>query len=81
MASITAATTALGKAFEQLFSWLKENKIHQSESVILKDKKNLEEAVNLAEEIIDIAFKYLRCYSEDDRAKLRKLKRKFDKKD
>lgn len=79
--TISATAVAIGKAIEQFFSWLKESKTHQSESEIIKELKDLKKAVNIAEEIIDIAFRYIRYYNEDDRAKIRKLKKEFDKKD
>ena len=61
------------------FSYAEKVKEKQSETAILKDRKNLQKAVDIAEEIIEIMFKYLPLYLEQDADDLQKLVKKFRK--
>lgn len=79
--TVSTATTAIGKALEELFKLLRENKESQSETELVKEIKSLKKAVDIAEELVDISLRYIRYFSENDRAKFRKLKKKFDKED
>ena len=51
---IADAIKSVGEAFTSLFNWLRTNKEEQSETQLIKDKKRLKEAANIAEEIFDI---------------------------
>lgn len=72
------------KAFESAFDTLKgvfnyasTAKEHQSETEIIKDRRGLKEASNIAEDAFKLIFKYYDCLSVKDRKKLKKLYDKF----
>lgn len=76
---ITKAIEKVGEAIKNGFSYAEKVKEKQSETAILKDRKNLQKAVDIAEEIIEIMFKYLPLYLEQDVDDLQKLVKKFRK--
>lgn len=76
---ITKAIEKVGEAIKNGFSYAEKVKEKQSETAILKDRKNLQKAVDIAEEIIEIMFKYLPLYLEQDADDLQKLVKKFRK--
>ena len=76
---ITKANEKVGEAIKNGFSYAEKVKEKQSETAILKDRKNLQKAVDIAEEIIEIMFKYLPLYLEQDADDLQKLVKKFRK--
>lgn len=78
---ITAAVQAVSKALSELFGLLKEGKMRQSEKELIRENRKLKKAADLAEEIIELAYKYIRYFSEEDRALTRKLIKKFNKND
>lgn len=78
---ITAAVQAFSKALSELFGLLKEGKLRQSERELIKENRKLKKAADLAEEIIEIVYRYIRYFSEEDRARVRKLIKKFNKND
>ena len=73
------AIEKVGEAIKNGFSYAEKVKEKQSETAILKDRKNLQKAVDIAEEIIEIMFKYLPLYLEQDADDLQKLVKKFRK--
>lgn len=79
--SITAAIQALSTAMGQLFDLLKENTARQSERQLIRENKKLKKAADTAEDLIELSYKYIRYYSEEDRATVRKLIKKFNKND
>lgn len=76
---ITKAIEKVGEAIKNGFSYAEKVKEKQSETAILKDRKNLQKAVDISEEIIEIMFKYLPLYLEQDVDDLQKLVKKFRK--
>lgn len=78
---IADAVKSVGEAFTSLFNWLRTNKEEQSETQLIKDKKRLKEAANIAEEIFDITDNYKDFFAEDDTENYNKLRKKFDKRD
>ena len=79
MLDITAAVKSVGEAIKSIADGFKVSKEHQSETQLVKELKKLEKAVDVAEEIIEIMFKYLPLYLEQDADDLQKLVKKFRK--
>ena len=75
------AIQSVSEAFTSLFNWLRTNKEEQSETQIIKDKKRLKDATNIAEEIFVITDKYKDFFMAEDKEKYDKLRKKFDRKD
>lgn len=73
------AVESLGGAIKSASECFAISKKRQSETEILKEKKRLKKAVDIAEEIIEIMFKYLPLYLEQDVDDLQKLVKKFRK--
>lgn len=76
---LTNAIEAIGNAIKSVSDSFNASKKRQSETAILKDRKNLQKAVDISEEIIEIMFKYLPLYLEQDVDDLQKLVKKFRK--
>ena len=68
-------------ALKSVFDFASTAKEHQSETEIIKEKRDLEDAVNTAEEIIELFDKYQTYLSDDDWKSFKKLVKKFNKKD
>lgn len=68
-------------ALKSVFDFASTAKEHQSETEIIKEKRDLEDAVNMAEEIIELFDKYQTYLSDDDWKSFKKLVKKFNKKD
>ena len=77
---LKAFETALD-ALKSVFDYAGTAKEHQSETEIIKEKRDLESAVNTAEEIIELFNKYQFHLSDDDWKKYKRLVKKFNKKD
>ena len=77
---LKAFETALD-ALKSVFDFASTAKEHQSETEIIKEKRDLESAVNTAEEIIELLNKYQFHLSDDDWKSYKKLIKKFNKKD
>lgn len=73
------ALEVIGNAIKSISDSFAVIKKRQSETAILKDRKNLQKAVDISEEIIEIMFKYLPLYLEQDVDDLQKLVKKFRK--
>lgn len=73
------ALEVIGNAIKSISDSFAVLKKRQSETEILKEKKRLKKAVDIAEEIIEIMFKYLPLYLEQDADDLQKLVKKFRK--
>lgn len=76
---LTGAIEAIGNAIKSVSDSFGIFKKRQSETAILKDRKNLQKAVDIAEEIIEIIYKYLPLLMEDDSEKINGLIKKFRK--
>lgn len=75
------AIQSVSEAFTSLFNWLRTNKEEQSETQLIKDKKRLKDATNIAEQIFEITDNYKDFFAEDDTENYNKLRKKFDKRD
>ncbi len=78
---IKDAIKSVGEALTSLFNYLSSQKETQSETQIIKDKKRLKEATNLAEQIFAITDRYKEFFIAEDTGNYNKLRKKFDKKD
>lgn len=81
MLSISAAVEATANAIKGVFDFASTAKEHQAETEIIKENKQLKEAVNIAEEILEITESCYAHFSDDDWERYKKLKKKFNKKD
>ena len=72
---------AVTDALKSVFDYAGTAKEHQSETEIIKEKRDLEDAVNTAEEIIELFNKYQTYLTDDDWKSYKKLIKKFNKKD
>lgn len=81
MMDIPKAVEAVSNAIKGVFDFASTAKEHQSETELIKEKRRLEEAVNIAEEIFSILEDYKVYFSDDDLQKYKKLKKKFNQKD
>ena len=76
---IEEAIEAIGKATEKGFSYAEKAKERQSETAILKDRKELQKAVNIAEKLILLTYKYFSTYNEKDQKEYKNLVKDFIK--
>ena len=60
-------------ALKSVFDFATTAKENQSETEIIKDKRNLKEATNTAEEAFKLFFKYYDALTDADKRKLKKL--------
>ena len=58
MFDVPKAVESVSNAIKGIFDYASTSKEHQSETQIIKDKKKLKEAVNIAEEILLITDNY-----------------------
>ena len=81
MLDISKAIEAIGDAFKSAADYAKIAKKRQSETEIIKEKRQLKKAANTAEKIFRIFLKYIDKLSEEDREKVEDLLNDFDKDD
>lgn len=79
MLDIPKAIEAIGDAFKSVFDYAKTAKTKQSETQIIKELKKLEKAVDTAEKMFNIFFKYFDDLSEDDQKAIEKMLAKFQR--
>lgn len=79
--AITEAIAKVGDAVKGIFDYVKEAKTKQSETQVIKDKKRLHVATNVAEKIFQITDQYVEMLSEKHQKEYQKLRKKFDNKD
>lgn len=70
LASISNSVTAITK-------YLTTSKEKQSESEVIKEKKSLKKAVDIAEQMFKIAFKYIDVFNKKDKNKFEELHEDF----
>ena len=78
---VVKAIEKVGEAIKSLFDYVKERKIKQSETQLIKDKKRLKNATNVAEKIFQITDQYKANFSSEHQKEYEKLRKEFDKKD
>ena len=74
---ITAAITAFCEMVKQGFATLQSNIEHKLEGSVIKDKKDLKKATDVAEKIILLMDRYKNFLTEKDLKEFEKLKKKF----
>lgn len=81
MFDFSDAIKSVEEVFTSLFNLLKTNKEEQCETQIIKDKKRLKKATNIAQEIFQITDEYKNSLPEEVLKEYNKLRKEFDKKD
>lgn len=79
MTGFSLMIKSLFDALSNFFSYSETKKEHQAETEVLKDKDNLEEAVNIAEDILILAVKYKSSMNKKDQRQLLRLIKRFKK--
>lgn len=64
---------AVSDALKSVFDFASTAKENQSETEIIKEKRDLKKATNIAEDAFKLIFKYYTSMSESDRKKLKSL--------
>lgn len=72
---------SVSEAFSSLFNYCRTNTEHQSETQIVKDKRRLKKATNVAQQIFMISDRYQQDFTLRDRKDYKRLRAKFDKED
>lgn len=70
---------SIGNAIKSISDFFVIIKERQSETEIIKEKKRLERAVNIAEKMNKIAFKYLLYFDIEDKTDFKNLHTKFER--
>ncbi len=78
---ISSVINSVAGAFKSLCDFLKTSKERQSETAVLKENARFKKALNAAEDIIILIYKYLPLLEEDDAEDFKKLVEKFKKND
>lgn len=73
------ALEVIGNAIKSISDSFAVLKKRQSETEILKEKKRLKKAVDIAEDIIQLIYKYLPLMTEEDGEDFKKYVEKFKK--
>lgn len=74
-----SAIKAISDLFKSITDFAYVAKEKQSETEIIKDKRNYKEATNIAEQMIKLAFKYITNFSKKDKNKFIELFDDFQK--
>lgn len=81
MLDMADAIKSVGEAFTSLFNYFRTAKEEQCETQLVKDKKRLKKATNIAEEAFRLVDENKGFLPEDVAKKYDKLRKEFDKKD
>lgn len=81
MYDFLGAIKSVGEAFTSLFNYFKTAKEEQCETQIVKDKKRLKKATNIAQEAFRLIDNNKHYLPEDVVKKYEKLRKEFDEKD
>lgn len=81
MFDFTDSIKAVGEAFTSLFNYCKANKEHQAETQVVKDKRRLKKATNIAQKIFSITDYYKDYFYKKDLREYEKLRKEFDELD
>lgn len=76
---VAKAIEVIGNAVKSISDYAKTAKKRQSETQIIKELKKLEKAVDVAEKMFNIFFKYFDDLSEDDQKAIEKMLAKFQR--
>ncbi len=81
MFDIPKAIEAISNVFKSALDFAETAKDRQSETEVIKEKKRLKKAVNIAEKIFRIFFKYFDKLTKKDREKVEELIDEFEEND
>lgn len=81
MYDFLGAIKSVGEAFTSLFNYFKTAKEEQCETQIVKDKKRLKKATNIAQEAFRLIDDNKHYLPDDVLKKYEKLRKEFDEKD
>lgn len=73
MFDVPKAVEAISNTVKSCFDFASTAKEHQSETEIIKEKRNLKKASNIAEEAFKLMFRNIECLSEKEQDKLKDL--------
>ena len=73
MLSISAAIEAVSNAVKSVFDFASTAKENQSETEVIKEKRDLKKATNKAEEAFKIVFRNFECLPEKEQERFKKL--------
>lgn len=73
MLSISAAVEAVSNAIKSVFDFASTAKENQSETEIIKEKRDLKKATDKAEEAFKIVFRNFECLPEKEQERFKKL--------
>lgn len=73
MFDIPKAVEAVSEAVKGIFDFASTAKEHQSETQIIKDKKRLKKATDIAEEAFKIVFRNFECLPEKEQDRFKNL--------
>lgn len=73
MFDVPKAVESVSNAIKGIFDYASTSKEHQSETQIIKDKKRLKKASDIAEEAFKLMFRNFECLPEKEQDKLKDL--------
>lgn len=73
MLSISAVVEAVSNAIKSVFDFASAAKENQSETEVIKEKRDLKKATNKAEEAFKIVFRNFECLPEKEQERFKKL--------
>lgn len=77
MTLIATVSKAVGDATKSIFNYFSTAKVKQSETEIIKEKRDYKKATNIAEKIFEITDNYLDYFSLANKLKYKRLMSKF----
>lgn len=79
MFDISNAIKSVGEAFTSLFNYFSTAKENQSETEIINEMKRERKGLDIAEDIISLAYHYINYFTQEDKREFLKLYEKFKK--
>ena len=76
---VAKAIETVGDAVKGISDYAKTSKNRQSETQIIKELKKLEKAVDVAEKMFNIFFKYFDKLEEEDQKAIERMLKKFQR--
>lgn len=73
MFDVPKAVESVSNAIKGIFDYASTSKEHQSETQIIKDKKRLKKATDIAEDAFKLMFRNFECLPEKEQDKLKDL--------
>lgn len=73
MFDVPKAVESVSNAIKGIFDYASTSKEHQAETEIIKEKRDLKKASNIAEEAFKLMFRNFECLPEKEQDKLKDL--------